>query len=139
LSPLQETLQSELNSLYDELADEPALTAAFCNMCGSCCNFTQYDHELWLTSLELANLIDKAGHPPPAPSGICPYQKNNRCTARNGRTLGCRIFHCEMDKDKMEKLYQVYLDRIMAICKKHNVLPEYGEMLASLKNINTGG
>ena len=128
--------QEELTILYKELAAVLSKNSAACSMCGACCNFKQYEHELWLTSLELSHLLDQAGSPPPAKDGICPYQKESKCTAREGRTLGCRIFHCTLDKNIMEELHEVYLQKIMAICKKYNLENQYGELLSSLSHLS---
>lgn len=73
-----------------------------CTGCGTCCQFDVADHVLYASGLERRYLLLTA--PPPAACGDldliakglrCPYQDGNRCLARNGRTLGCRLHYCD--------------------------------------------
>jgi Fe-S-cluster containining protein len=65
---------------------------------GRCCRFEEYGHTLFVSAPEFALLIADA----PAPSraldeGLtCPWQdQNGRCTARNARPMGCRVYFCD--------------------------------------------
>lgn len=133
LESLSDDLRRDLVSLYEQLRLDLSRAGATCNASGRCCRFHQYDHQLWLTNVELTHLLDTAGPPPAAAAGVCPYLKEGLCTAREGRSLGCRIFHCQMDKDTMEQLHEAYLARLRALCKQHGIDVEYGELLAALK------
>jgi Fe-S-cluster containining protein len=128
-------LKEELLQLYQELAAEQRTLSAACHQCGACCNFAKYDHQLWVTDLELAVLIETEGFRPPAQAGLCPYMKDNQCTARTGRTLGCRIFLCTQDAAEMEALHEKYFNRLQALARKHSVTLTYDEFLDSLKKI----
>ena len=76
-----------------------------CQACGKCCNFEQFGHKLYVTAGELAYLIRQpASEATPQqgasglrtkPAALCPYQDGNRCLARDGRALGCRLFFCD--------------------------------------------
>ena len=134
-TPLPEKLKEELALLYRDLACAQSSLSATCHQCGACCNFREYDHELWVTNLELAYLIDTEGARTVAEAGVCPYMENNRCTARIGRTLGCRVFLCEQNAVEMEELHEVFFNRLRALAKKYNIELEYGEFIRSMKDL----
>lgn len=126
-------LKKELAELYQELAEDQQSIAAVCHQCGECCNFVKYDHQLWVTDLELAYLIETEGYKPTTRSGLCPYMQGNQCTARTGRTLGCRIFLCTQNAVEMEALHEKYFNRLQALARKHSVELTYDEFLESLQ------
>ena len=135
LPNLPDALRADLRVLYRELHGDLRALGARCNACGQCCDFHAYDHQLWLTTVELAFLLEHAGPYHPTPGGECPWMKNHQCTAREGRALGCRIFHCTMDKDAMEHLHETYIVRLRSLCEHHSVEVEYGELLSLLDEI----
>ncbi len=75
---------------------------ARCDGCGACCHFETADHILYASALErryLAAVSPLPASPDAEPSLLerglrCPFQKNNRCEAREGRPLGCRLHFC---------------------------------------------
>ncbi|MBN2716880.1 MAG: hypothetical protein JXX14_13595 [Deltaproteobacteria bacterium] len=129
---LPRALKEALASLYDDLATAQRSISVSCHQCGACCNFAEYDHELWVTNLELAYLIETEGSRAAAGTGVCPYLQNNQCIARIGRALGCRIFLCEQHAIQMETLHEAYFDRLRALAEEYDVDLEYGEFLKSL-------
>ncbi|MBN2802305.1 MAG: hypothetical protein JXR91_04335 [Deltaproteobacteria bacterium] len=141
VSPLQnieDSILKELQAIYESLKSSLYLKGPNCLMCGRCCNFKEYGHELWLTSLELTYLLLSEGYPDFEQLSVhstCPYMLKGKCTAREGRVLGCRIFFCQLDKDEMELLHEEYFDKIVALHKKYNIQVEYGELLSSLNNL----
>lgn len=77
-----------------------------CKGCGECCRFDVVDHILYASELEREYLREVAELPkrPDRDASLvdllkngkrCPYQTNNRCEARNARTLGCRLHFCD--------------------------------------------
>jgi Fe-S-cluster containining protein len=80
-------------------ADVDAAVAAAgpkCDASGRCCRFKEWGHVLYLSALEAEVLL--AGAPPfekPVSPDFCPFQKENLCTAREPRPLGCRIYFCD--------------------------------------------
>jgi Fe-S-cluster containining protein len=126
-------LKEELAELYLELAAEQRSLTAACHQCGDCCNFVQYDHQLWVTDLELAYLIETEGYRPTTHPGRCPYMQGNQCTARSGRTLGCRIFLCTQNAVEMQVLHEKYFNRLQTLARKHDMELTYDEFLESLK------
>lgn len=79
-------------------AADRAVTAAGprCEASGRCCRFVEYGHTLFISQLEAAVLLEAA--PPfatPVARESCPFQKENLCTARAPRPLGCRVYFCD--------------------------------------------
>ncbi|MBN2530780.1 MAG: hypothetical protein JXR76_30615 [Deltaproteobacteria bacterium] len=132
---LDECLKKELRQLYEELATEQNTVTVHCHQCGACCNFKAFDHQLWATSLELDYLADTDGLKPVSINGVCPYMENNQCTARIGRTLGCRVFLCRQDALEMELLHEKYINKLRLLAEKYDIELEYNEFLASLQEL----
>ena len=104
LRPLAPDDAAALAAVYEEVDAALAPQAASCRACGECCRFGPDRPVLFASALELAYLVASAGPPArgclAAPGGPdapwqCPYQEGARCTARAGRTLGCRTYFCE--------------------------------------------
>ena len=82
--------------LYAEVDREVAAAGPVCVASGRCCRFKEYGHTLFLSNLEADVLLSAA--PPytkPVSPDFCPFQKDNLCTAREPRPLGCRIYYCD--------------------------------------------
>jgi Fe-S-cluster containining protein len=93
-----DAFRDALKAIYAELDAEIARRAPVCQLSGRCCRFAEYDHTLFLSSAELGVLLADA----PAPSRpldkgeTCPWQDaRGRCTAREARPLGCRVYFCD--------------------------------------------
>ncbi|MFO0891742.1 MAG: hypothetical protein U0790_21700 [Isosphaeraceae bacterium] len=101
-SPIPELdrLRADLGSLYRELDEAVARHQPTCELSGRCCRFKEYDHMLFLSEPEATLLVADA--PPPSrgldAGATCPWQDHRgRCTAREARPLGCRVFFCDPD------------------------------------------
>ena len=89
---------SDLQAVYDA-ADAAAAEADLrCMGGGGCCHFRLFGHRLYVTGLELAQLVSTAPTGPILPDR-CPYQIGPRCTAYDRRPLGCRTFFCKAIDD----------------------------------------
>src|SRR5271166_1922667 len=89
-------LRRKVLELYQEVDRAVAAAGPVCVASGRCCRFKEYGHVLFLTNLEADVLL--AGAPPyeqPVSPDFCPFQKDNLCTAREPRPLGCRIYYCD--------------------------------------------
>jgi Fe-S-cluster containining protein len=107
--------RAALAAIYDEVEAKAVSVGAACRACGQCCRFTEGGITLFASAIEMAYLIAESG-PPPAEAVLaegaalaeavsaeaaadviwrCPYQRENQCTARRGRTLGCRTYFCD--------------------------------------------
>lgn len=73
------------------IAEQPAT----CWNRGECCRFGEFGHRLYVTTLEAAYYLARAGSPPPVDGDACPHAFEGKCHARDRRPLGCRIFYCD--------------------------------------------
>jgi hypothetical protein len=83
-------------TLYKEVDATVAAAGPVCVASGRCCRFKEYGHTLFVSNLEAEVLLASA--PPyelPVTADFCPFQKDNLCTAREPRPLGCRIYYCD--------------------------------------------
>jgi Fe-S-cluster containining protein len=87
-----------LRGVYAEVDAEVARLAPACAISGRCCRFEEYGHTLFVSAPEFALLLADA----PAPSrpldegATCPWQDDRgRCSARESRPLGCRVYFCD--------------------------------------------
>jgi hypothetical protein len=93
-----EGLRAALRAVYDDLEADLARLGPTCLLSGRCCRFEEYGHTLFVSGPELAVLLADA----PAPSRplddgqTCPWQDAaGRCSARDARPLGCRVYFCD--------------------------------------------
>ena len=69
-----------------------------CRISGRCCRFREYGHTLFLSAPEADYLLSEAPAPvrPLDDGETCPWQDvRGRCTARDARPLGCRVYFCD--------------------------------------------
>ena len=91
-------VRAPLRVIYAELDREIAEHQPSCVLSGRCCKFAEYGHTLFVSAPEFALLLADA--PPPSRAiddGLtCPWQDlQGRCTAREARPLGCRVYYCD--------------------------------------------
>lgn len=128
---------AELGEIYASVDADIALMSSHCDACGECCKFDMVDHRLYLSTGELAMLtLEQPASIEPALIGQCPYQVDTKCTARNRRSLGCRIFFCgKTDTDKINQHYEAYHSQIRTLHQKHWVPYAYAELTAALMQL----
>jgi hypothetical protein len=90
--------REQLRALYAGLDEAVAGIGPTCRLSGRCCRFAEYGHTLFLSAPEAELLLADA--PPPArpfdDGATCPWQDaRGRCTAREARPLGCRVYYCD--------------------------------------------
>lgn len=93
---MTDAVRAEVLAVYAEV--EAAIRAAGprCDASGKCCRFTEYGHTLFLSQFEAEILLESApDYATPVTRDGCPFQVDNRCTAREERPLGCRIYFCD--------------------------------------------
>ena len=134
LPRLTTTVRNEIKNLYETLDAQLRNLELTCRACGDCCDLNRFGHELWLSNLELAYLLDSAEPGSCSVDGVCPYRLEGKCTARIGRALGCRVFHCDLDAASMESITEAYLEKLRKIASAHGLNIEYGELSSSLSN-----
>jgi len=120
----------------DAQLDQAGELAGSCEACGACCDFEGFDHCLFVTSPELvfltANLpVEKQR---PMTTGRCPYNIAGKCTIREHRFAGCRIFCCKGDKDFQSRLSESALDQFKSICTELAIAYRYTDLPAALNS-----
>ena len=134
LPPALDGATSEaIEEIYARLDEELRQVGATCDACGECCHFDAFGHQLWVTRLELEYLIRVEGLRPVTGSGVCPYLEGARCVARRGRTVGCRVFHCEVggkgSVERLEEIAERYSRELMELSGDRS----FEELLAGLE------
>src|SRR5215813_9957534 len=93
---MSEKLRRQVLELYREADDEVQAAGPVCVASGRCCRFKEYGHVLFVSNLEADVLLSAApAYEKPVSSDFCPFQKENLCTAREPRPLGCRVYYCD--------------------------------------------
>ncbi len=70
--------------------------------------------------------------------GRCPYQIGPRCTARQRRPLGCRVFFCRQEQTRRAReLYEQYHQEIRILHQRRCVPYAYAELTHALIQLFT--
>ena len=124
-----------LKCIYQELDNKLSLIPQPCTACGACCHFAKSEHRLYISSLEMALLLEK--HPWPHGADQedrCPYQKESKCSVRSERMIGCRTFyrlHERKDRNQAEDFYAEALAKIKDIYKSEGISWEYRDLMSA--------
>src|SRR5437868_14927700 len=93
---MTDDLRRRVLAIYAETDAAVAAAGPKCDASGRCCRFKEWGHVLFLSGLESEVLLESApAFQPPVSADFCPFQKENLCTAREPRPLGCRIYFCD--------------------------------------------
>jgi Fe-S-cluster containining protein len=87
-----------LQGVYAEVDAEVAALAPVCVISGRCCRFEEFGHTLFVSAPEFALLLADAPQAcrPLDEGATCPWQdEKGRCTAREARPMGCRVYFCD--------------------------------------------
>ncbi len=134
---MSEALRRRVLELYREVDRDVAAAGPVCIASGRCCRFREYGHTLFLSNLEADVLL--AGAPPYDPAAVtadfCPFQKDNLCTAREPRPLGCRIYYCDPTyQETAGRLTETYLRRLKELACEYGVEWRYAPLHQFLRN-----
>ena len=132
-------LYSELATLYQDLEKELTRLNPGCDTCGTCCNFSAFDHVLYASSIEVDYIAQHVEIPDfNISDNICPFLKDNQCCIRGFRTLGCRIFYCNPHyKEILHDMYEKYHCMIKELSKKYNYQWKYLPFLGQLAELKS--
>ena len=129
-------LRSGIREIYAQAQERTAALGGVCQASGRCCSFREFGHELWLTNLEMAYLVETHGLRRPAENGSCPYlDAEGKCGAREGRALGCRVFFCNLPSDSLQDVQNDGIARLRELAAQNGVELFYEEFLVSLTNL----
>lgn len=122
---------AELELIYQELTQHIDDKKLSCAMRGICCDFERADHRLYATTLEIAYMQECAGDSEGVTPLRCPWFKEGRCNARQGRVLGCRAYFCS-DVDASADLYEEFFVKIKELHRKWDIEYRYVPVFAYL-------
>ena len=129
-----------LRELYRQVDLDVGRQNASCRACGDCCRFDRTDHRLYVSTGELALLTAAAPGGPVSPQPLrCPYQDADRCSARDRRPLGCRVFFCDEDLQAWSRdSYERFHRQIRRLHDEAHLPYAYIEMTAATAEVLSG-
>jgi Fe-S-cluster containining protein len=124
------TLHQRILEIYSEVDREVSEAGPKCDSSGRCCRFKEYGHTLFLSQLEADVLIANApSFSQPVTNEYCPFQKENLCTAREPRPLGCRIYFCDPSyQERSHQITEKYLSILKSICEEFSLPWKYAPL-----------
>jgi Fe-S-cluster containining protein len=126
---------ASLRALYAAVDATVAARGWRCKACGACCDFASSNHRLYVSTGELALLTSI---PPPhalAP-GRCPYQIDGKCSARDIRALGCRLFFCDpAAREAFQRDYETHHRQLRRLHEAAGLPYRYVELTAALEEL----
>jgi hypothetical protein len=133
-------LRRKVLELYAEVDREVSAAGPVCVASGRCCRFKEYGHTLFLSHLEADILL--AAAPPydtPVSAEFCPFQKDNLCTAREPRPLGCRVYYCDPNyQETGNRITEMYLARLKALADEYEAGWRYAPLHSFLNAAKPG-
>jgi Fe-S-cluster containining protein len=133
-----DTFRGALLAIYADLDAEVARRAPVCQLSGRCCRFKEYDHTLFLSAPELSVLLADAPAPfRPLDKGLtCPWQDaQGRCTAREARPLGCRVYFCDPNYEgQAADLSEIFLARLKRLAEDFELPWNYAPLHQHLRS-----
>jgi Fe-S-cluster containining protein len=127
---MSEDVRRQVLELYRDVDREVADAGPVCVASGRCCRFKEYGHTLFVSNLEAEVLLANA--PPyerPVSSDFCPFQKDNLCTAREPRPLGCRVYYCDPSyQETAGRITEKYLKRLKELADSQGIAWHYAPL-----------
>ena len=137
--PVAAGFRDALRELYRALDADVARLGPVCALSGRCCRFEEYGHTLFLSAPEAALLLADA--PPPSRpldhGETCPWQDAaGRCTAREARPLGCRVYYCDPSfEGHAPELTETYIARLKRLVDAHGLPWDYAPLHRHLARV----
>ena len=127
---MSEALRRKVLEIYAEADREVAAAGPVCVASGRCCRFKEFGHVLFISNLEADVLLHAAPHyDTPVSSDFCPFQKENLCTAREPRPLGCRVYYCDPNyQETAQALTEKHLRRLKDLAEANGVEWRYAPL-----------
>jgi hypothetical protein len=125
-------IRVELRRLYQDVDQAVSDLGPACALSGRCCRFREYGHTLFLSAAEAVLLCDLA---PRSARDLdagdsCPWQDaHGRCTAREARPLGCRVYFCEPSyEEHAPRLTETFLKRLRKLADERDWPWQYARL-----------
>lgn len=126
---------SDVQSIYQWLADQLAGLDQPCSACGRCCDFESFGHRLYVTTPELiffqhfmeSQMIRMDGD-------ICPYRIDGKCSVYPYRFSGCRIFSCKGDAERENAICEQVISKFKTLCDEYGIVYHYVYLKEALQN-----
>jgi len=132
-------VRAAVAELYADLEKEVARRRPLCVISGRCCQFEEYGHRLFVTTMELASFAaDLRDHPPqprtePGDGRGCPFQIAKLCGVHAIRPMGCRLFFCDTTAtDWQREQYEAFHSRLKRLHESLDVPYAYLEWRSAL-------
>jgi len=125
---------SEVKEIYDWLDSNIKNFNPQCTACGKCCDFAAFGHKLFVTTPELLYFYKNVKNFKPMPAQTCPYLENNKCTARDFRFAGCRIFFCKADSEQLNQLSEQAIKKFKTLCEKYDLPYRYADLATAMNS-----
>jgi len=133
----------EIRALYEELDAQVARLGPVCELSGRCCRFQEYGHTLFVSAPEVRFLLCAAPgpHRPLDRGETCPWQDHQgRCTARDARPLGCRVYYCDPSYQHAgHELSERFIGRLKQLTKDHGLSWNYAPLHRHLEEERARG
>lgn len=134
-------IAADLEAVYAYIAAAVETRGPACWASGRCCHFEKAGHRLYVTGLEAAYTLQRAGVPltreridRARADGGCPFQEQNRCGVHPARPLGCRVYFCDRTAQTWQQdLSERALSMIREIHNRRGVPYQYAEWRALLE------
>lgn len=141
---MNKTFEQTIDEIYVWVDEQVQDASPRCEISGRCCRFREYGHRLYISRVEAERLL-QVPLPQPAERPAltleaireqCPYQVQGRCSARNQRPLGCRIFFCDPTfEQQASEITEAAIQQLKQAHEKFHVPWEYQELGQFLVNL----
>src|ERR1700688_1848209 len=127
---MSDHLRRQVLELYREVDRDIAAAGPVCVASGRCCRFKEYGHVLFVSNLEADVLLSAApAYNKPVSADFCPFQKENLCTAREPRPLGCRVYYCDPNyQNTSRQITEKYLRKLKQLADESGIPWEYAPL-----------
>jgi Fe-S-cluster containining protein len=122
----------EVKQIYDWLDASIGNIGVQCKACGKCCDFKSFGHRLYITTPELLCFKTNIKDLKQMTTDVCPYMQNGKCTAREFRFAGCRIFFCKANSELLSELGEQAVEKFKKLCDKYSLQYRYTDLKTAL-------
>ncbi|MFZ0033689.1 MAG: YkgJ family cysteine cluster protein [Sedimentisphaerales bacterium] len=125
---------AEIYDWLDSQTSNNSSSAGKCTACGKCCDFSKFDHRLFVTTPELMYLTAYLGaeNIKPMTTSCCPYNVGGKCSVYEHRFSGCRIFSCKGNADFQSRLSERASKKFKSLCTNLQIPYRYTDLATAM-------